>query len=393
MTVIRSSNRPKTPNPKATGKPVAKVAPPPESARALAVKALTLIEQDGAYANIALPQLLGASDLDQRDRGFVTEMVYGTTRMRRALDFAAERFLTKQPPAPLRTLLRLGAYQILYMNVPVHAAVGETVSLAPTKFKPVVNAVLRRISTAPPIWPDVATELSYPDWIVDRFVEEMGESDAYQALDRMNLPAPVTTRDDGYVQDRSSTWVADLVEAGPNDLVLDLCAAPGGKATRLADTAGFVVAADRQAHRAKLVSANIRRLDQRNISVVVADATEPAFPEGSFDRVLLDAPCSGLGALRRRADARWRMTSSGVDELVALQRRMLDVARTLVKPGGVLVYSVCTITAAESIDHDDGSWPALPAPGDPWRPFGRGGRLLPHDDDTDGMTIIRWLRP
>jgi 16S rRNA (cytosine967-C5)-methyltransferase len=175
--------------------------------------------------------------------------------------------------------------------------------------------------------------------------------------------------------------------------VLDMCAAPGGKATRLADSAGFVVAADRQPHRARLVAGNVRRLNQHNVAVVVADATNAPFQPASFDRVLVDAPCSGLGALRRRPDARWRMTSTGVDELVALQREILHTARTLVKPGGVLVYSVCTITAAESIDHDDGAWEALPTPDAPWRAFGRGARLLPHDDDTDGMVILRWKRP
>lgn len=363
------------------------------TARKTALQALTQIELEGAYANLALPQLLEKSKLDQRDKGFATELVYGSTRMRRALDFAADRFLSKDPPEALRTLLRMGAYQILFMNVPVHAAVGETVELAPTKYKPVVNAVLRKIANTPPVWPDIATELSYPDWIVQRFVAEMGEADAYEALARMNVAPTVTTRDDGYVQDRSSTWVADLVEAQPDDLVLDVCAAPGGKATRLADTAGFVVAADRQPHRARLVAGNVRRLGQDNVAVVVADATAPPFAPASFDRVLVDAPCSGLGALRRRADARWRMTAAGVDELVVIQQKILASARTLVKPGGVLVYSVCTITAAESIDHDFGDWEALPAPDAPWRSFGRGGRLLPHDDDTDGMVIIRWRRP
>lgn len=363
------------------------------TARKIALQALTQIEMEGAYANIALPQLLEKSKLDQRDRGFATELVYGSTRMRRALDFAADRFLSKDPPEALRTILRIGAYQILYMNVPVHAAVGETVELAPTKFKPVVNAVLRKVANIAPIWPDIATQLSYPDWIVRRFVAEMGEDDAYQALDRMNVAPTVTTRDDGYVQDRSSTWVADLVDAQRNDLVLDLCAAPGGKATRLADSAGFVVAADRQRHRARLVANNVARLKQHNVAVVVADAIEPPFPAGSFDRVLVDAPCSGLGALRRRPDARWRMTAAGVDELVVIQKQILASARTLVRPGGVLVYSVCTITAAESIDHDDGLWPVLAVPDGPWRSFGRGARVLPHDDDTDGMVILRWRRP
>jgi 16S rRNA (cytosine967-C5)-methyltransferase len=134
------------------------------------------------------------------------------------------------------------------------------------------------------------------------------------------------------------------------------------------------------------------------MAVVVGDAAAPPLQAGVFDRVLVDAPCSGLGALRRRADARWRVKPKDITELVAVQARILRAARELVKPGGTLVYSVCTITAAESIDHDTasngvGDWPALPPPDGPWRPFGRGARVLAHDDDTDGMTMIRWTRP
>jgi 16S rRNA (cytosine967-C5)-methyltransferase len=154
-----------------------------------------------------------------------------------------------------------------------------------------------------------------------------------------------------------------------------------------------VVAADRQAHRAELVASNARWLGLDGVATLVADATAPALRDGCADRVLLDAPCSGLGALRRRPDARWRVREADIDELAALQRRMLDAARPLVRPGGVLVYSVCTLTAAESTDLDDGSWDALAPPGEPWRPHGRGGRVLPQDADTDGMTVLRWRRP
>lgn len=362
-------------------------------ARHLAYQALVRIDHDGAYANLLVPKLLGASALDRRDRAFVTELVYGATRMRRAVDFAVDRFVTKEPPAELRSLLRLGAYQLLFTQVPPHAAVDATVSLAPQRSKAFVNAVLRRVAATPVRWPDLATRFSYPDWIVERLTSELGHDDAVAALEHMNLAPPVVVREDGYVQDLSSTWVADLVEAGPADRVADLCAAPGGKATRLAAQAGFVVAADRQEHRVQLVVANARRTTATRMAALVADATSPPFPEASFDRVLVDAPCSGLGALRRRPDARWRVEPSDVDELAALQLRILAAARTLVRPGGVLVYSVCTLTAAESTDHDTFGWEALPAPPPPWRPYGRGARLLPHHADTDGMVALRWLRP
>jgi 16S rRNA (cytosine967-C5)-methyltransferase len=361
-------------------------------ARRLAYEALRRIDQQGAYANVVLPALLSRSNLDERDRAFVTDLVYGTTRRRRACDFAVDRFVQKEPPADLRTLLRLGAYQLLFAGVAPHAAVDATVALAPGRSRSFVNAVLRRVAATPPVWPDDATRLSYPDWIGDRLSAELGPADAAVALERMNEPPPVTARADGYVQDLASQWVADIVEAGPGERVVDLCAAPGGKATRLAADGAVVIAADVRPGRASLVAQNAARLGADHLHVVVADAASPPFPPESFDRVLLDAPCSGLGALRRRPDARWRIGPDDVDALATLQRRLLGAAKTLVRPGGLLVYSVCTLTAAESIDHDEGSWPAEPPPA-PWRPYGRGGRLLPQDADTDGMIVLRYRRP
>jgi 16S rRNA (cytosine967-C5)-methyltransferase len=359
----------------------------------VALAALERIERDGAYAHLVVPQLVAA--LPERDRGFATELAYGATRMRRALDFAVDRFLMRDPPPELRTLLRLGAHQLLHLRVPAHAAVSETVALAPARLRGVTNAVLRRVAAAgPPEWPDVATRLSYPDWIVERLVAELGEADAFAAMERMNEAPPVSVRADGYVQDRSSQWVAELVEAAPGERVVDLCAAPGGKATALAAAGAFVVAADVQRHRIGLVAANAARVGAaEGLAAVAADAAAPPLRPASADRVLLDAPCSGLGALRRRPDARWRVTAADVVELAALQRRLLAAARTVVRPGGVLVYSVCTLTAAESIELDDGMWEPLARPGAPWRAYGRGARVLPHDADTDGMTVLRWRRP
>jgi 16S rRNA (cytosine967-C5)-methyltransferase len=204
-------------------------------------------------------------------------------------------------------------------------------------------------------------------------------------MSRMNEPAPVSVRDDGYRQDLASQWVAAAVEAAPGERILDLCAAPGGKATAMAASGAFVIAADLQMHRARLI---------RGVSVVVGDAAAPPFPASSFDKVLVDAPCSGLGALRRRADARWRITEADVGELAALQQRILAAAALVVRPGGWLVYSVCTMTAEESIDHPvpDGFEPVTPAPSPEWRAYGHGWRVLPHDHDTDGMTLIRYRR-
>ncbi len=366
---------------------------PARSARELAYRALLRIEHDGAYANLVVPSMLRDSGLDERDRAFATELAYGATRMRRACAFLVDRFVLKTPPPELGTLLRLGAYQLAFAGVAPHAAVNATVELAPKRSRGFLNAVLRRVAAQPVVWPDEPTRLSYPDWIVARLSAELGADDALAALVRMNEAPTVTERADGYVQDLASQWVAELVDAGPDDRVLDVCAAPGGKATALAAGGAMVTAADLQPQRARLVAGNARRLHAA-LAVVTADGTAPPFRPGQFDRVLVDAPCSGLGVLRRRPDARWRLQPSDVDDLALLQRRLIEASAPLVRPGGVLVYSVCTLTAAESVDHrpPDG-WVPLDPPGDPWRPYGAGARLLPQDADTDGMVVVRYRRP
>ncbi len=364
---------------------------PKQTARQVAYDALLRIDHDGAYANLLLPSMLDRSSLHEQDRRFVTELVYGTTRMRRACEALVERFVMTEPDPEVRTLLRLGAYQLAFAGVPPHAAVGETVELAHPKVRGFVNAVLRKVSNTPMIWSDDADRLSYPDWILERFVTELGEFEGLAALECMNEAPTVSTRDDGYIQDLGSQWVADLVGAQPGERILDVCSAPGGKATSMAGDGAFVIAADLQPHRVALVVDNAHRLGY-HVPVVVADGSAPPFAAASFDRVLIDAPCSGLGSLRRRPDARWRLTPDDLDDLVAIQSRLLSAAAPLVRPGGTLVYSVCTITAAESVDHatPDGFDVVTDAPDDPWQPFGSGFRLLPQDADTDGMVIVRY---
>jgi len=197
-----------------------------DAARRLALEALLRIEQDGAYANLVLPGLLGRSSLDQRDRGFVTELVYGTTRMRRACDWLVDRFVIRELDLPTRMTLRMGAYQLVFLDTPAHAAVSATVGVAPTRSRGLVNAVLRRVAEAPRTWPDEGTRLSYPNWIIDRLTADLGEVRAVAALDAMNERAVAVEREDGYHQDPASQWVAAEVCAGPGEVVLDLCAGP-----------------------------------------------------------------------------------------------------------------------------------------------------------------------
>jgi 16S rRNA (cytosine967-C5)-methyltransferase len=364
----------------------------------VALDVLVRIDEGGAYANLVLSGALDRSGLGGADRRFVTDLVYGTTRMRRACDHLADRFLARPVDGRVRNALRLGAYQLAFAGVPPHAAVGETVEVAPRPARGLVNAVLRRVAAAPTNWPDDATRLSVPDWVIDELTATLGAERALAAVATMNEPATVSERDDGYVQDPASQQVVAAVGVRPGERVLDLCAAPGGKATALAAAGARVVAADIRPRRALLVRRNAERVGTARVAVVAADGTRPAWPAGAFDRVLVDAPCSGLGTLRRRADLRWRVEPESVARLAALQGRLLASAADLVRPGGTLVFSVCTLTAAESTGVD--AWlaakrrdlvPEAP-PADPWEPWGRGAILLPQTAGTDGMCLFRYVR-
>jgi 16S rRNA (cytosine967-C5)-methyltransferase len=427
------------------------------SSRAVAIRALARIE-GGAFANVALPATLRGADLAPRDRAQVTDWVYGAERWQRTLDhFLAphvERSVERLDP-PVRAALRLGVYQ-LWSGVPAHAAVGETVAavgaVAP-RAKGFVNAVLRAVAAVPLPWPlpegdDIAAigvRASLPDWIVARLLADLGREDALATIETLNEPPAVTLRvnprratpdavetelvaagahvgrgalldgallvtgagdlgglaavRDGRVtpQDQASQAVVSIVGAQPGERVLEIGAAPGGKSTGLAeamDDRGLVVALDAHAGRTRLVGDAARRLGLGSVAPVVADGRAPALRAAAFDRVLLDAPCSGLGVLRRRPEARWRLRPEQIDELAELQRVLLARAATLVRPGGRLVYSVCTLSGPETVEVDE--WArvhlvgldAVVPPGPPWQPVGRGARLLPHAAGTDGMYCL-----
>ena len=257
-------------------------------------------------------------------------------------------------------------------------------------------------------FPDDATRLSYPDWIVVRLAEDLGEPDALAALAHMDLAPRVRMRSDGYIQDEASEWMAGLVGAAPGMRIADVCAAPGGKATAMAAGGATVLASDLREARARTMAANIEAIagDESGSNesggrtvALVADGRRPPYGARSFERVLVDAPCSGLGVLRRRPDARWRIAPDDEPRLAALQTELVDAAVELVAPGGWLVYGVCTLTRSETIGIDEHlaehhpSLEPLDTPPAPWRPHGRGGLLLPQDADTDGMFVLRLRRP
>ena len=272
------------------------------SSRHVAFETLKRIDHKGAFANLVLDGELKRSDLDEQDRRFTTQMVYGTTRMRRACDFLVDRFVMRDVDPAVRTALRLGAYQLHYLSTPDHAAVDATVGVAPKKARGFVNAVLRKVANADVEWPSEAIRLSYPDWLVQQLIDDHGTEDAIAMLERMNVEPSVHERSDGYVQDPASEWVCAIVDPQPDDIILDSCAAPGGKATLLAADGATVIAADRSKNRSRLVAGNAQRTGAASVAAVVADGTASPFRTNSFDRVLVDAPCSGLGVLRRRAD-------------------------------------------------------------------------------------------
>jgi 16S rRNA (cytosine967-C5)-methyltransferase len=431
------------------------------SSREVAIQALERVES-GAFANVVVPPMLRASDLDPRDRALVTDLVYGTLRRLRTLDFvlaeASDRRL-ETLDAPVRAALRLGAYQ-LFDGVAPHAAVGETVEALGTiqpAGKGFVNAVLRRVASLDRPWPlpdgndadSVAVRTSMPSWIVEMLTLDLGAEDARGVFDMANQPASVTLRPNSRVttaealtaelrdlgadvapgglapdavmvrglgdlrssppiaegratpQDQSSQVIARVVGAAPGERVLEIGAAPGGKATGAAeqmDDRGLVVALDVNGARAGLIAEAARRLGLGSVRPVIGDGRAVPFPDASFDRVLIDAPCSGLGVMRRRPDVRWRMTPQDVDQLATLQRELLGAAARIVRPGGRLVYSVCTLTAAETTGVD--AWaadslvgfveePPLPAP---WEPRGRGALLLPQAANSDGMYVLALRR-
>jgi 16S rRNA (cytosine967-C5)-methyltransferase len=422
------------------------------TARVTAIDALVRVEE-GAYAHVVLPAMLSQTNLDDRDRAFTTDLVYGAVREQRRIDdllgHVVKRPLRRLDP-PVRAALRVGAYQLLH-DTPPHAAVDSTVDAVGARSpraRGFVNANLRALTRLPRPWPepsDDAVALSYPDWLVARLTDELGHEDARAALVAMNEPAAVTLRPDprqvtaaaladelraagaevepgqlvadslvvrgigdpGRVaavregratpQDQGSQAVVAVLAPEPGERVADLAAAPGGKATAIAERVGgdgAVVALDVDAGRVRMIDGARHRIGLPYLFPVVADARTPPLRNGTFDRVLLDAPCSGIGVLRRRPDARWRLQPEAIDELAALQRALLAAAAPLVRSGGVLVYSVCTLTAAETLGIDEWAaqelraFSALAPPGAPWHPHGRGALLLPQAAATDGMYVL-----
>jgi 16S rRNA (cytosine967-C5)-methyltransferase len=421
----------------------------PAKARVCAYAVLRRVFEDGAYADRALQG--EAKELDARDRALAMRLVYGTVQRKGTLDYLIERLADRPPEkldARLLAALRLGLYELLYLSgAPDHAVVADGVELAKGGARGghgLVNAVLRRGAREGPALLDglsdqtpeqAAIKHSHPEWIAQLWWEQLGANDARALLAYDNEPGEVALRVNALVTDApaladelpvathidpalpealvlegpfdahdSSAWragaflaqsraamqVSRVLDPQAGERVLDLCAAPGGKTTHLAalmQGRGEVVAVERNSRRAGMLTRTAQRLHVPNIRVEVADAAERR-PEGAvFDRVLVDPPCSGLGTLQARADLRWRVTPQDVREMTRTQASILAAGASAVRPGGVLVYSTCTISPTENEHQITAFLNAHPD-------FIRDELMttLPHRDRTAGFFIARLLR-
>jgi len=436
----------------------------PTPARVCALTVIRRVFEDGAWTDRALHGEAGRLELDPRERALATRLAYGTVQRRATLDHLIERFAgrpTDRLEPIVRAALRLGLYQLAYLDrVPAHAAVTESVELVkPTSpgGAKLVNAVLRRgareaaaeVASLPEATPaEAALRHSHPEWIAALWFDALGPDAARALMAADNEPAEAalranTLRGDAVAlaaelplpthpapglpegllldapfdafdsplwhagrfmpQSRAAMTVARIVGPRAGERVLDLCAAPGGKTTHLAalmEDTGAVVAVERHPGRAEALRRTARRMGASCVTVRTADACEPQ--DGKFDRVLVDPPCSDLGTLASRPDARWRKDAATPHRLARTQAAILAAGADAVRPGGTLVYSTCTISPAENEDvvraflsgRRDFSADDLRDDVPLWDHGGVPGFLqtLPHRDGTEGFFIARLRR-
>ena len=381
-------------------------------ARALAIQVLARVRATDAYLNVVLDSVLDEfHPKDPRDAALVTELCYGTTRRQQTVDFAISSVADRKLDAiedKVLAALRLGTYQLFFMRVPKHAAVADTVdalkSVGLERAAGFVNAILRKLSVLPecPLPPGdelerLAVKESHPAWLVRRWQRQFGVERAKAMLAADNESPSVvirantskTTRDAllaeltaagisatattfspvgirlenagkvedllGYdeglfqVQDEAAQLVGVYAQVPTGARVLDACAAPGGKACHLAER-NEVLAIDVHANKLPKIDAEARRLGLASLRTRALDATKLPEDLGEFDAVMVDAPCSGLGTLRRHPELRYRRQEADLPSLAGLQRQILESCQRHVAPGGLLVYAVCTTDPTEGAD-------------------------------------------
>src|SRR5579884_1037996 len=314
-------------------------------ARITAFRILQRVEE-GAWASELL--LAHTRELDSRDAGLAQEIVYGCLRFQAQLDFLIHRHVKRLPDAAVRIALRMGVYQIRCLQrVPAHAVVSDAVELVKSagvrSAAGLVNAVLRKIRPQAVEWPDRATALSCPAWLLERWDAHFG-ADVADGVARAFLEPPQTyVAPTGRVQDIGAQSVVPLLDLQPGETFLDVCAAPGNKTAQALEAGVQAIACDVHAHR-------LRALQDLNCRRVALDATRPLPFTTQFDKVLVDAPCSGTGTLGRNPEIKWRLHASDLDELHARQVSILRNALEHVKRAGAIVYSTCSLEREENED-------------------------------------------
>ncbi|HLJ48922.1 MAG TPA: transcription antitermination factor NusB [Bryobacteraceae bacterium] len=329
-----------------------------DTLRAVAFEVFERVE-NGGYAADLLD--LKTNHLDSRDAGLASEIVFGCLRFQAQLDHLIARYTTlKRLDVEIRIALRMGIYQIRYLErIPKHAAVNESVELVKRARKrsaaALVNAILRKIGREPVEWPDRATALSCPSWLLERWDRNYGEETAASIAGTFLKPAEKHVASTGRRQDIGSQSIVPLLDLQPGQTFLDLCAAPGNKTAQALELGVQAVACDRYLHR-------IRHVPAQNCRRIVLDATQPLPFSTQFDRVLVDAPCSGTGTLGRNPEIKWRLQPSDLSDLHGRQTRILANALRHVKPGGKLVYSTCSLEPEENeevIRQFPGEWRSM----------------------------------
>lgn len=386
--------------------------------RLAALQILKEVNQDGRYANISLKENLRSRSLSDRDAAFVTQLVYGTLEKQITIDYYLGKLATLKRVNPwIENILRLGAYQILYLDrVPDSAACNEAVKLCKAHglfaLKGLVNGILRNLARSKEkmMLPDpslsaaenLSIQYSYPLWLVRKWIRDYGQKTAEAVMKPLKAENMVTIRvnttkttrsdlkegllscglrvENGLhldnalritnegdmeensffqegsfmVQGESSILDSHIMNPQPGETILDACSAPGGKAVHMAELMegqGLIIAWDIHPHRVDLIERNRTRMMAEIVQPAVADASKPNSKwNNRFDRVLVDAPCSGLGIIGKKPDIKQNVTPEALQELPALQAKILAACSNYVKPGGVLVYSTCTINPAENQD-------------------------------------------
>jgi 16S rRNA (cytosine967-C5)-methyltransferase len=380
-------------------------------ARRAAYQVVRRVFEEEAYADRALASAV--EGLDARDRALAQRLAYGTVQRVRPIDLGIDQ-LGKRPvrklDGPVKAALRLAAYQIAWSELPVHAVADDAVELVRAagleRAVPFTNAVVRRLAYGfrglVASLPDGPVKLSYPDWVAEVWERDFGRETALELMRAQNEPPKLEVRaaervgeptdvPGAYVvrrvdptrmraMSRASQLAALVVGSQDGERILDACAAPGGKTAMLA---GAVTAVELHPGRARALAAGAGP----NVRVVTGDVRE--LDESGFDRALVDAPCSGLGVLARRPDLRWRATP-----LPDLQLELLRAAAERVRPGGTIVYSVCTLNADENEAVVDASGLAVQPLGEEWPRYAHPTRpefllTLPHRDRTSGFFVAR----